>query len=263
MKQTRLWARVWSVVTQVAVSLTLFAALPASAQDQPTFVELETPVTVNGITCRFRLEGPLPSDNQSEKYSRWGVMHPYRFKGEMSSYVTQSDHSVAKQEWYAEEQAKQFAAALEKGICAVVSGVNHINLGILRGRNLANRSTAYLNQAMDLEEGRQAIFVPLPGNVWAGMFAGEPGKSCNNFFALKYTPPKPAPKSVLKKAAEPALLPATIPRYLRHTGPVDRETQFIQGVVVGDDCEGDTYIPGLLQDIGDDVQGSGATRVDW
>lgn len=184
------WAKVRMVWTAVAVTvLGLFAVFSVSAQEfqQPRLVQTDGPMTVAGITCRYRLEGRLPSSSAARDFSLWQKMHPHTFEASAESFAAQCRATIGKVPWLTEQVCEDFKLALQQGSCAVVQEVNNIDIDVVRGKR-NQQSTAFLGEHMQLQEPRQAIFVSLPGDLWLGMFAGEEGKSCNNFFALQEKP---------------------------------------------------------------------------
>lgn len=244
MKTLRLGAHVQevAVIFMMTAILGLFAALPANAQ---TVMEKAVgSATVNGITCRYNLKGQLPSSSAQPRrgYSLWNNMHPHTYDGTIQSYVNQCELSIGRPSWLTKGDCEVFKNALHTGQCAVVTDVNHINLDSLRGKTQDRKpvSTVFLNQKMNLKEGRQAIFVQLDEFKWVGVFAGEPGKSCNNFFAIRdvnelppvvKTPEPPPPVVIREKRC----------RFIRQeVKAVPGIFTHVEGVKV---C--DTYIPGF------------------
>lgn len=160
----------------------------ATATDfRPKLVTAASPTTVNGITCQKQLDGVLPTSASKAKFSPWKVMNPHTFKDGASSYSAQCRSTIGVLPWLTTEVCKDFEQALKEGRCAVVTDVNYIDLDVVRGRR-AGKSVAFTNQAMQLGEERWAIFVEVPDQKWLGVFAGQPGKSCNNFFAVDAKP---------------------------------------------------------------------------
>jgi hypothetical protein len=272
MKLTRLRAQALAVLKTVStvVALLLSAVFPADAQDQSTLVELVKPVTVNGINCRYRLDGILPSSSTTGEFSLWREMHPHTFDGKLSSYVAQCKSTIGKPSWLTSKVCAEFGTALAQGNCAVVPDVNNIRLDVVRGK-INGKSTAFLNEHMRLGEPRQAVFVPLPGDLWLGVFAGEPGKSCNNFFALKRNKPLVFPKPVTKLAI-PTPLPEPIPpspslRVMVHTGAVQASSvQYLPSVYLESCCKGcQVYVPShvIVTDDGANLKSQGYSQVDW
>jgi hypothetical protein len=264
MKLKRLRAQALSELKTAfaVVVLGLSAIYPAGAQDlQPTLVELIEPVTVNGIDCRYRLDA-LPSASAKEEFSPWREMHPHTFDGKLSSYVAQCKATTGKPSWLTSRVCEEFGTALAQGNCAVVPDVNDIRLDVVRGKQ-NGKSMAFLNEHMQLGEPRQAVFVSLPGNLWLGMFAGEPGKSCNNFFALRDELPPPQVKEVTKPQSSPGeWVCGNVP-----VGQVVHSSvgQHLDGFVLPSSCGNDTYVPSLNTNLNDTVDsGSGySERCFW
>lgn len=265
MNKVRLWAQIpWQLLftSVIVVAFGLFAANPAGAQEQTKLVKLDHPVKVGDITCHYKLEGPLPSSSSNKHFSPWKNMHPHTFDGKQSSYVEQCKSTIGKKPWLTSKVCKDFGRNLQQGFCAVVPDVNDINLDVLKGKS-NGLSSVFLDEHMQLKESRQAVFVSLPGNLWLGIFAGEQGKSCNNFFALKE---KPSPPSVI-----PPPIPQTVTpvprRAMVHTGPVQGSTvQYLPSVLLQNCCPAcQIYIPSavIVVEDGANLQSSGQTPVDW
>lgn len=277
MKLKRLRAKapmVFKIATAI-MALGLSAVFPAGAQDlQPRLVELISPVTVNGITCRYRLDGPLPSSTSVGEFSPWLRMHRHTFDGKLGSYVGQCKSTIGKLPWLTNEVCDNFSEALQQGNCAVVQDVNNIRIDVVRGKQ-NGRSMPFLNEHMSLQEPRQAIFVSLPGDLWLGMFAGE-AESCNNFFALQDVPPvkevePPPPPPPVKVVVEPPPPPpqgqwvcVNVPAGQVVHSPVG---QHLDGFVLQSKCccGNDTVVPTFNFNIGSTVDsGSGySERCFW
>lgn len=267
MKNVRLWAQIqrkFMIISVIITSFGLSAAYPAGAQElQPSLVELDQPVKVGDISCRYLLDGPLPSSSTVADFSPWNNMHPHTFNGKSSSFVEQCLSTAGKLPWLTSKVCKDFDLALQQGNCAVVPNVNNINIDTVRGKR-NGRSTAFLYEHMQLKESRQAVFVSLPGNLWLGMFAGESGKSCNNFFALKNDPPQPLPP--VEVVAPPVPTGKWVCREVQFKDPVRSGTyQHLDGFLLEGCCCGkDKFIPSNNFYIGDDLKSSGHTEVcDW
>lgn len=278
-KRLRAQAPMVSMITVAIMALGLSAAFPAGAQDlQPTLVELAEPVKVNGIMCRYQLVGPLPTSSTEGKFTPWSRMHPHTFDGKLEAYIKQCESTVGVLPWLTKAVCKDFEAALQQGNCAVVPKVNYFNMDVLRGKR-DGRSTAYQNQHMQLEEGRQAIFVNLPGHRWLGMFAGEQGQSCNNFFALEDIPPPPPavvepppPPPKAEVVVEPPPPPPPQGQWVCVNVPAGQVVhspvgQHLDGFVLRDKCccGNDTVVPSFNFNLGDTVEaGSGySERCFW
>lgn len=274
MKQTRMMALVWKLFSGAFMAFWFISGSPVWAVDAPNFkpkLVASTPVTVNNITCRNQLEGVIPTSSTKAKFSPWPRMNPYTFLDGAGSYTAQCKATIGEMPWLTAEVCEDFEQALREGNCAVVKDVNYIDLDVVRGKR-GGKSTAFLYEAMRLKEQRQAIFVPV-GDKWLGVFAGEPGKSCNNFFAINTAPPErvkvvypppvvkkpePAQKPVARVAAKPPVprvIPATPPpaskgpapvqpvvraaippeHYMVHTGWVDSNVsyQHVPAIAVG------------------------------
>ncbi len=162
-----------------------YAAAPPSFK--PTLVVAAAPVTVNGITCRYQMVGVLPTSTSKAKFTLWQNMNPYTFHDGTGSYVEQCRLTIGELPWLTAKVCEDFEKSLQEGRCAVAKDVNYIDLDVVRGKK-DGRSTAFLYEAMQLKEQRQAIFVQLPDQKWVGVFAGQPKKSCNNFFGIDTAP---------------------------------------------------------------------------
>ncbi|MCA9358021.1 hypothetical protein KC902_02045 [Candidatus Kaiserbacteria bacterium] len=168
MKQTRLWAHVWSVVTQVAVSLILFAALPASAQN-------------------------LPSSPAQGHFSPWRTMHPSSFDVDMFSVIEQCERARPTEKWLTSSHCQRLPELISNGKCPVVWVPDGTRLDRLLGRvdgDSGKESKAWPRQEKQTGRNDRALLCNLGKGVYAYWFTGDKGKSCNNV-AFVHTPPKP------------------------------------------------------------------------
>ncbi len=220
--------RTWAVSLLLFGAVGLLPALPASAQNLPSSVDVMT--------------------------GKWRVMNPTTYDVKHDSVLSQFDRLVPHDNRLTPQKRARLADMLKKGEGTVAAVPDGINLDFLTGRR---QGSPFVWTDMEKALGRsdRALMFDLGDGVIIYWFTGDPGKSCNNI-GVVFVPKKDTPPPKIKIVC--AMVPEEESKVFRSQGYIP--AVYISSCCTGGVC-GSAFIGGLRKHVDRNEQDAARVRV--